>query len=75
MMHTFAQWFFFTFGLRRRTAARRTPAMLQVDRSNVVPLRADRNGPQAPCSCRIGIAVRDGGFQYIKPLASEPRTA
>ena len=66
-MHTFAQWIFFAFGLRRNTATRRTPAALQVDYVNVVAPR--------PCRLRIGIEVRDGGLQYIKPLANEPRTA
>lgn len=68
-MQTFAQKLFFRFGLRRRMAARRTPAELQIDRGNVVPLRP------APRDLRIGTEVRDGGFQYIKVLPNEPRTA
>ena len=74
-MQTFAQRFFFAFGLRRRTTARRTPAALQVDRYKAVCLRPERAGPQKPCAFRIGVEVRDGGFQYIKPLANAPRTA
>ena len=67
-MHTFAQRLFFMFGLRRRTASRRTPAALQVDYSNVVPIRRAR-------ALRIGTELRDGGLLYVKPLANEPRMA
>lgn len=67
-MHTFAQRLFFMFGLRRRTALRRTPAALQVDGKNVVELRTRR-------PLRVGVEVGDGGLQYIKPLANSPRTA
>lgn len=66
-MHTFAQRLFFAFGLRQRTTTRRTPAALQVDYSNVVPIRRAR-------TLRIGTELRDG-FEYVKPLANEPRTA
>ena len=75
MMQTFAQSLFLKFGLRRRTAARRTPAALQVERTRVVPLRPNRAGPQRPCAFRIGIELRDGGLLYVKPLAAEPRAA
>ena len=73
-MHTFAQRLFFMFGLRRNTATRRTPSALQVDRRTFHYFDHFR-GPQRPCSCRIGTEVRDGGFQYVRPLASAPRTA
>ena len=67
-MHTFAQRLFFMFGLRRRTATRRTPAALQVD-GIALPAPANRS------SLRIGTELRDGGLLYVKPLAAEPRTA
>lgn len=73
-MHTFAQRLFFMFGLRRRMATRRTPVALQVDQAQTGYLGYFR-GPQRPCRFRIGTEVRDGGFQYVKPLAAEPRTA
>ena len=66
-MHTFAQKLFFMFGLRRRMATRRTPAALQVDYSNVVPIRRGRE-------LRIGTESRDG-FVYVKPLANQARMA
>ena len=73
-MQTFAQWFFFTFGLRRRTNVRRTPAALQVDQGKGVQAE-DRRGRQKPCPFRVGIEIRGQGEQYIKPLANAPRTA
>ena len=73
-MQTFREMMFLRFGLRRNTAARRTPAALQVDRfDKVVPLRPAKAAP-AP-ALRIGTEVRDGGVQYIKVLPNEPRTA
>jgi len=77
-MHAFAQRLFLMFGLRRRMAAKRTPATLQVDRTLrlVTPSYFELfRGPQRPCKCRIGVEVRDGGFKYIRPIANEPRTA
>ncbi len=77
-MQTFRQKIFFAFGLRRGTTARRTPAALQVDRGRehtVIPLRPNLRGPQRPAPFAIGIEVRDGGYQYIKPLAAQPRAA
>ena len=70
-MQTFAQKLFFMFGLRRRMAARRTPAALQVDYSNVIALPAPANRS----NLRIVTELRDGGLLYVKPLANEPRTA
>ncbi len=67
-MQTFAQKLFFMFGLRRKTATRRTPAALQVDRI-ILPAAANRS------ALRIGTELRDGGLLYVKPLAAEPRTA
>lgn len=63
-MHTFAQKLFFMFGLRRRTATRRTPAALQVDYSNVIPMRRASD-------LRIVTERRDG-FVYVKPRADDP---
>ena len=73
-MQTFAQWFFLTFGLRRRMNVRRTPSALQVDRSNIVPLRPNHRGPQRPCPFRIGIEIRGQGERYIRPIAAQSRT-
>ena len=67
-MHTLAKRLFFMFGLRRKTAIRRTPAALQVDGSNVIPIR------RSP-KFRIVTELRDGGLLYVKPAANEPRTA
>ena len=77
-MQTFRQRMFLMFGLRRNTASatktRRTPAALQVDRHDkVVPLRQAKAAPKP--ALRIGTEVRDGGMQYIKVFANEPRTA
>lgn len=74
-MQTFTRWFFFAFGLRRRTNVRRTPAALQVDHANVIPLRRDHRGPQQPAPFRVGIEIQGQGLQYIKPIATHPRAA
>lgn len=74
-MHALAQRLFFLFGLRRNTAARRTPTSLQVERSNVVRLRADHRGPQRPCAARIGVRVDGDGLAHVHVHASAPRTA
>ena len=79
-MHTFAQRLFLMFGLRRHTAAHRTPATLQVDRCDcerdkVVPLRPHRSGPQGRPSFRIGIEIRGQGEQYVKIIPAVPRNA
>lgn len=63
-------WFFLRFGLRRRTALRRTPAALQVDRANLVAPRPEYRGAQPAAAFSMGIEVRDGGLQYVRPLAA-----
>lgn len=74
-MRTFSQFIRFAFGLRRNTAARRTPEALQVDRSNVYPIRRDHRGPQRPAPFAIAIELRDGGVRYVRPIAKAPGAA
>lgn len=70
-MQTFRQRMFFAFGLRRNTAARRTPAALQVDRGNVVPIRPAAKPRPA---IRFAIEERDG-YEYIKVRANRTGAA
>lgn len=65
-MQTLKQRMFLRFFLCRNTGVRHVPAKAP---DNVVPIR-----PSKP-ALRIGTEVRDGGFQYVKVLPNEPRTA
>lgn len=68
-MQMFTQRRFFMFGLRCNTAARRTPAMLQIERSQGDHPQNNSRRPQAPAPFAVGIEVLQDGSRYIRPLA------
>ena len=76
MTQTISERFWLAIWLRRHPMAARTPAALQVERTNVTPLKLVRAPLKTPAPLRIVTELRgDGCGAYIKVLGAEPRTA